>query len=173
MSKTITRTAAVAGGSKASDEWRTEPACFDALHAEFGFRVDLAANRTDHLCETWLGPGGIWHDALGWDWHKMTGPGFFNPPYSAGRVAPFVTKAIAEVARGFTSVALLPDTHDTVWYRLLDAAAEIRRIPHRVKYLKPDGATAAGAMFPSCVAVFRPQPGVRDPRPRIVTWTYR
>jgi phage N-6-adenine-methyltransferase len=157
-----------------SNRWRTERACYDALHREFDFHIDLAADGQNHLHHNWLGPGGIEADALTVRWGDMQGPGFLNPPYSQGQIAPFLERAIAEAAlRDFTTVALLPDTHDTQWYRLLDAAAEIRRIPHRVKYLKPDGVTAAGAMFPSCVAVFRPQPGVRDPRPRIVTWSYR
>lgn len=173
MSKKITRTATVPGEVKESDLWRTEQKCFDFLDNEFGsFHVDLAANETDHLCRYWFGPGGLVADSLKTRWNEYS-RGFLNPPYSQGQIAPFLEKAILEASYGFTTVALLPDTHDTVWYRLLEGAAEIRRIPYRVKYRKADGATQAGAMFPSCVAVFRPQPGVRDPRPRIVTWSYR
>lgn len=173
MSRVITRSVNVPGAVKASDLWRTEPACFAALHAEFNFDLDLAANRENSLCRLWFGPESpLTDDALTTVWTDFD-RGFLNPPYSQGQIARFLGKAILEMTRGFTTVALLPDTHDTHWYRLLDAAAEIRRIPHRVKYLKADGVTAAGAMFPSCVAVFRPQPGVRDPRPRIVTWSYR
>jgi phage N-6-adenine-methyltransferase len=174
VSKTITRAAAVDGVERESDLWRTERACFEALHDEFGFDVDLAADASNHLLPTWMGPGAEDSDALKVAWGSRWRRGYVNPPYSQGSIARFLERAIAEASlRRFTTVALIPDTHDTGWYRLLDAAAEIRRIPHRVKYVKADGRTLAGAMFPSCVAVFRYQPGIRDPRPRIVEWTYR
>ena len=168
-----------------SDKWRTPSACFKALHEEFTFRLDCAANETDHLLDVWLGPGsGIAEDALKEPWrviaeegHDYTGWnhlwGFLNPPYSATLIKQFLECTVEQTRERFGVAVLLPDTHDTQWYRHLRWASEIRRIPHRVPYLKADGSTKAGAMFPSCVAIFRPQPGVRNPQPRVVEWTWR
>jgi hypothetical protein len=146
---------------------------FNALDDEFGgFQIDLAATSANHLCGLWFGEGGEAPDALVVPW--MSGPGFLNPPYSSALIKAFLAKALAETAHWCTTVALVPDTPDTQWYQYLHGAQEIRHIPHRVRYLKADGVTAAGAMFPSCVAIFRPQPGVRQPAgPRHVTWSYR
>ena len=182
----LTRTPREPGVLAGSDKWRTPRALFDALNAEFCFAIDLAADAESTLCERWLGPGSpIAEDALVENWqvaaeagHDWTGFnhlwGFLNPPYSSALIKAFMEDCVAEQTTDrFGVVALVPDTHDTQWYRGLAEAAEIRRIPHRVPYLTADGVTKAGAMFPSCVAIFRPQPGVRNPQPRVVEWTWR
>lgn len=180
----LKRSPRVPGVLAESDKWRTPPPCFLALHEEFCFRIDIAADADSALLPTWLGPGGIVEDARTVVWrefaeegHDYTGWnhlwGFLNPPYSAELIPQFVEACVEQTRDRFGVVALLPDTHDTQWYRHLRWASEIRRIPHRVPYLKADGTTKAGAMFPSCVAIFRPQPGVRNPQPRIVEWTWR
>ena len=168
-----------------SDKWRTPPPLHLALDDEFNFAIDLAATKEDRLCVDWLGLGSwIAEDALTTVWqsaaekgkdHEMLPHrwGYLNPPYSAQLIKQFMEKAVEETRVAFGVVALVPDTHDTQWYRHLRWASEIRRIPHRVPYLKADGSTKAGAMFPSCVAIFRPQPGVRNPSPRVVEWTWR
>lgn len=170
-----------------SDKWRTPPPLHLALHEEFGFGIDLAADEHSRLCHYWFGPGStLATDALRVPWRKTfeyvldiedtVFPlfwGYLNPPYSAQLIKQFMEKTVEETRVAFGVVALLPDTHDTQWYRHLRWASEIRRIPHRVPYLKADGSTKAGAMFPSCVAIFRPQPGVRNPQPRVVEWTWR
>jgi hypothetical protein len=180
--KRIQRTAKAPGEPKASNGWRTPPACFAALDAEFEFSIDLAADETNHLCPLWLGPGGRYHDALdpAAEWaalarsvHPRHPAGFLNTPYSADLIGGFMQRARFESFHGLTVVTLIPDTHDTRWYRTLEQASEIRRIPHRVPYLTSDGQTKAGAMFPSRVAVFRPSPGVQHGAPRIVSWTWR
>lgn len=184
MPRILTRQKREPGELLASDRWRTPQACFDALHAEFGFWVDLAADQESRLCESWFGPGSpLAEDALSVVWRARIDPypelgtpilwGFLNPPYSSTLIPQFVEKAVEETREGFGAATLLPDTHDTRWYRHLRWAAEIRRIPHRVPYLTADGVTKAGAMFPSCVAIFRPQPGVRHPQPRVVEWSWR
>jgi hypothetical protein len=103
---------------------------------------------------------------------------FLNPPYSAKLIKPFMAKVRDTMARStrLGIVTLTPDDHSTQWYRALDGAAELRRIPHRVPYLKPVGRTLAlaGAMFPSCVGIFRPQIGVWHPHaPRVVAWSWK
>lgn len=184
--KLLKRTKADACGVKASDLWRTPAACFNALHDEFDFEIDLAARTEDALLSTWLGPGSaLAEDALAVEWAElavsigalgpepMRGVGYLNPPYSSQLIRQFLLKAALEARAGFTTVALVPYTPDTRWWRLTDSAAEIRDIPHRIPYLKADGVTKTGAMFPSAVVVFRPQPGLINPTPRHVLWSYR
>ena len=174
-----------------SDKWRTPPPLHLALDSEFDFVLDLAADETNRLYVNYLGSGSwLAEDALtvNWraqaervesqDWPSRTRQspclwGFLNPPYSSQLIKQFVEYTVEQTRLDFGVVVLLPDTHDTQWYRHLRWASEIRRIPHRVPYLKADGSTKAGAMFPSCVAIFRPQPGVRNPSPRVVEWTWR
>lgn len=183
MPRILQRVKRAPGEVAESDLWRTPQPLFDALHAEFGFHIDLAADASNRLCEFWLGPGSeLGEDALTRNWRGVAAEGwggyphlwgFINPPYSQELIKQFAERLVDETREGFNVAALLPDTHDTQWYRHLRWASEIRRIPHRVPYLKADGTTKAGAMFPSCVAIFRPQPGIRNPQPRIVEWSWR
>lgn len=173
---------------KESDHWQTPRDLFAALNAEFDFSIDLAADQSNHRCKVWLGPGGIREDALSCDWAYMIETAamrrksrslwaFLNMPYSTEMIKKFHAKIAEECAltkeRYFGLVTLAPDDHSTRWYRANSLASEIRRIPHRVPYLKADGQTKAGAMFPSMVGVFRPQPGVANPSPRVVSWSWR
>lgn len=56
--------------SSVESDWRTPDACFQALHAEFGFDMDAAANAVSSHCGPhFFGPGsGIATNALAWDW---------------------------------------------------------------------------------------------------------
>jgi DNA (cytosine-5)-methyltransferase 1 len=155
--KQIRRTKRQPGEPKPSDFWRTPRALFVALHAEFGFHLDLAADTENHLVDRWLGPGGLAENALTVPWTDYGRRGFANPPYSSDLIAPFLAKFAQEAEAGFTTVALTPCTPDTRWWQLTQHASEIREIPHRVGYLKADGVKKTGAMFASAVLVFRPQ----------------
>jgi phage N-6-adenine-methyltransferase len=163
--------------SKASDEWRTPPDVFAALHDEFDFDIDLAATAANHLLPSWYGPGSTLadgEDALTVPWSiSERGRGFLNPPYSAALIGPFVRKAAEEARAGFTTVALVKLDPSTQWWAWTRSATEIREVPCRVPFLKADGASAAGAMFPSAVVVFRPQPGIVRAQPRRVVWTWK
>jgi hypothetical protein len=181
-------------GNKSSDQWRTNRALYSALHDEFSFGFDLAADKDNALCEYFFSL-----EQSGWDYTghftKLLKPddrlsmvklaelygvnrtGFCNPPYSD--IAPFLTVAISEAIQGFTSVHLIPYTPDTRWWNLVLLSAEVRRIPHRVKFDMPPGSVDKHGkpvkyttpMFPSCVVVYRPRPGVLgNPGPRYVDW---
>lgn len=173
----ITRAVAPAGQAKPSDHWRTPPVLFEALDREFAFRIDLAANAENHLVPVWFGPGSPvrdGEDALTASWSDFGHcAGFLNPPYSAALIGRFMDKAALEATRGFTSVVLAKYDPSTQWWNATRSAWEIREIQGRVPFLKADGTGAAGAMFPSCVVVFRPQPGIIRAQPRRVVWSYR
>lgn len=169
--------------SKASDEWRTPTALFEALDREFAFWLDLAATSDNKLVDAYLGPGSAHgEDALAVSWmdvymsagFSMHEPaGFLNPPYSAALIGPFMRKAAEEAVAGFTTVALVKYDPSTRWWEWTRSASEIREIKGRVPFTQADGTTKAGAMFPSAVVVFRPQPGIVRAQPRRVVWDYR
>lgn len=86
----------------AESRWRTPPELFQALDETFDFLIDGAADESNHLCESWFGPGGMSPDAIAADWSfamRQTAQEenprciyperearrsaiFFNPPYS-------------------------------------------------------------------------------------------
>lgn len=174
----------VVHSSKSSD-WETPPALFAALDREFSFRLDAAANKANATCRRYFGPDQAdtrLRDGLAVDWLWAVGGElyvsvFLNPPYSREQgiaLEPWIEKAAAEAARGLVVVALVPHRPDTKWWhRYVMHAAEIRQIPHRVKFLR-DGLETDSAGFPSAVVIWRPNPGYLGPlAPRVVTWTYR
>lgn len=145
--------------SRATDEWSTPQALYDALHDEFDFDCDCAASASNAKSVNWFGLDHSEHgrrDALAVSWEAMTC--WLNPPYS--QVRAFMAKASAEARAGGTVVCLVPSRTDTRWWHevVWDAAqhrprhgVEIRFIKGRVKF----GTATAGAPFPSVVVVFR------------------
>lgn len=163
----------------ASDQWRTPPELYAALDSEFGFGLDAAADPINALHRSYFGEGGAAPDALAvahWAAHRLDGDAIYlNPPYS--ETGKWVHKAFeqsAMMSRDHAIVLLVPAMPSEGWWQTLRHATEIREIPHRLKFLMPDGKTKDSARFASVVIVFRPQPGIRGPRsPRVVTWSFR
>jgi phage N-6-adenine-methyltransferase len=169
--KRITRTTVAPGVERASDRWRSPRELVAALDAEFGFDLDLAADASNAVARHWLGRGGLRPDALAVRWRTFGRVGYLNGPYSSPLVALFIEHA-ARQSHEFTTVWLGPYAPSETWWGWTSRAAEIREIPHRVPYLTDDGETRAGAMFPSAVVIFRPQPGVIRADPRRVVWSW-
>ena len=109
--------------SNAGDQRGTPQALFAALHAEFNFTLDAAADETNHKCDLWFGPGGLAVNALGEDWGGEGSVVFVNPPYSDCKT--FVAKAAEEAKKGATVVLLVPARTDTRWWNdhIWDASA--------------------------------------------------
>lgn len=155
---------------KASDEWETPQDFFDALDAEFGFALDVAATRANTKCAGYLGFHGLEPDALAADWrhavHRVEDGTrrhacWMNCPYSHCRA--FIAKAAQEARKGCTVVCLVPSRTDTRWWHsdVWDASThacrpgvEVRFIKGRLKF----GNSENSAPFPSVVIVFRPVP---------------
>ena len=108
------------------DNWETPDHVFKHWNDKFHFILDAAANRTNHKCENWFGPGGIEEDALSANWESWYRKGniWLNPPYSRGIQRQFVERAIDHwycSGCSNTCVMLLPaDTstklfHEVVW----------------------------------------------------------
>ena len=142
--------------TSSKQDWGTPQAFFDALHAQYQFTIDAAANALNHKLPRWYGPGGEREDATAapWDRNEVY---WCNPSYDNQRA--FVRQGYDVMTRGGVAMFLLPartDTrlfHDFIWDR------ELRR-PYRgvaVDFLKGrltfEGAPAS-APFPSMVVVF-------------------
>jgi phage N-6-adenine-methyltransferase len=148
--------------SSQRDDWQTPPELFAQLDAEFGFTLDVAANRHNAQCPTYIGPDHDlenpgWLDALAIEWEGIC---WMNPPYSRGLQAKFIAKAAAERLRGVTTVMLLPARTDTRAFHahIWDAeqhkprpGVEVRFLKGRLKFV----GAKAGAPFPSMIVVFR------------------
>ena len=149
--------------------WRTPPALFATLNAEYGFGLDAAAEPGANLCPAFLSPA---LDCLTTPWadHCATIVGkrvaWFNPPWGprftacpvgcakdhshhAGSFAgtgAFVERAIEQAPTLDGAVLLLPTAPDTSWWqRLFERAALVRLLP-RVAFL--DGVTGIPANAP-------------------------
>lgn len=145
--------------SSAKDDWRTPPALFAALDAEFHFNTDPACTEENALCAYRI------YDGLETDWSDDGDYSnvrvFLNPPYSKGLQKKFIAKAVEETKKGALVVALLPartDTklfHDYIWdthkHRPRPWVQEVRFLKGRVKFV----GASHGAPFPSMIVVFR------------------
>jgi phage N-6-adenine-methyltransferase len=197
---------AVQHSSQRSD-WRTPSDLFAALDREFHFQLDVAADDDNALCEEYLTKA---EDGLTAWWRWVTaGACFMNPPYSRGDKAqgipaepiePWIEKAWTESLAGATVVGVLPFSPQTAWFRAYvyghssdparlqpfgawcgHAARELRLLPHRVTFLRPDGQPAVSATGAAttagnntCIVIWTPNPGYVGPwQPAIRYWSYR
>ena len=145
--------------SSSSNEWETPQLIFDALHEEFDFTHDLAANRDNTKCKNYFTTA---DNALVQNWAAVGRRGWLNPPYSRRLCKRFIQKAAEERLRGFLTVALLPARTDTKMFHQYiynkdrwkpREGVEIRLLAGRLKFSGSENS----APFPSMVVVFRPR----------------
>jgi phage N-6-adenine-methyltransferase len=147
--------------SSGKDDWETPADLFGALHEEFGFTLDLAANTNNAKVPRWVGPGSpIAENLLAWEIPNGERC-WMNPPYSRGMQADMIhTVANHAAGKDVLTVALLPartDTRAFHWYiwneernRPRAWVREIRFLRGRLRFV---GAPNA-APFPSMIVVF-------------------
>lgn len=146
--------------SSKSDNWPTPRDFFDALHAEFGFVVDVCASATNRKADAYYGldhADATRRDGLAGDWAvdaaRLQGPIWMNPPY--GRpIASWMAKAHASAQAGATVVTLVPVRADAGWWHehVLATGAEVRYIRGRLTF----GDAVNTAAFASAVVIYRP-----------------
>ncbi len=120
------------------DDWGTPRDLVSALHDEFHFTLDAAADETNHLFPCYFSPE---QNALAQDWQHHVA--FCNPPFGDSygtNMTQWITKFADSAKDGATVVAPLPVGVTAAWAHLMwETASEIRRIPWRVQYIHPVG----------------------------------
>jgi phage N-6-adenine-methyltransferase len=133
--------------SSRTDQWETPRWFFDALDAEFGFRLDVCASPEFAKCKRYFTPS---MDGLKQQW---TGVCWMNPPYGR-KIGRWVAKAYESAQQGATVVCLLPSRTDTAWWHdYVMKAPEVRFLRGRLKF----GNAKSAAPFPSAIVIFRPR----------------
>ncbi|MEP8967748.1 phage N-6-adenine-methyltransferase [Enterobacter hormaechei] len=146
------------GGSKTPldqrDLWRTPPALFASLDAEFCFQLDAAAASHNALCRKQNTLETPWADYL-----SIPGYVWLNPPYSD--ITPFVKKAAAESINQIGAVMLVPADTSVGWFKeAIQTASEVRLITAgRLAFINPvTGKPVSGNNKGSMLIIWRPYP---------------
>lgn len=151
------------GGSKTPldqrDLWRTPPAIFASLDAEFCFHLDAAATPHNALCRKFITAE---QNTLETPWvDNLNVPGYvwLNPPYSD--ITPFVKKAAAESLNQIGTVMLVPADTSVGWFKeAIRTASEVRFITAgRLAFINPvTGKPVSGNNKGSMLIIWRPYP---------------
>lgn len=151
------------GGSKTPldqrDLWRTPPALFASLDAEFCFQLDAAAAPHNALCRKFITAEQNTLETPWADYLSIPGYVWLNPPYSD--ITPFVKKAAAESANQIGTVMLVPADTSVGWFReAIETASEVRFITAgRLAFINPvTGKPVSGNNKGSMLIIWRPYP---------------
>lgn len=151
------------GGSKTPpdqrDLWRTPPALFAALDAEFCFQLDAAAAPHNALCRKFITAEQNTLETPWADYLSIPGYAWLNPPYS--EITPFVKKAAAESINQIGTVMLVPADTSVGWFKeAIQTASEVRFITAgRLAFINPvTGKPVSGNNKGSMLIIWRPYP---------------
>lgn len=151
------------GGSKTPldqrDLWRTPPALFASLDAEFCFQLDAAAAPHNALCRKFITAEQNTLETPWSDYLSIPGYVWLNPPYSD--ITPFVKKAAAESANQIGTVMLVPADTSVGWFKeAIQTASEVRLITAgRLAFINPvTGKPVSGNNKGSMLIIWRPYP---------------
>ncbi|HDC4280371.1 TPA: phage N-6-adenine-methyltransferase [Enterobacter cloacae] len=151
------------GGSKTPldqrDLWRTPPALFASLDAEFCFQLDAAAAPHNALCRKFITAEQNTLETPWSDYLSIPGYVWLNPPYS--NITPFVKKAAAESDNQIGTVMLVPADTSVGWFKeAIQTASEVRFITAgRLAFINPvTGKPVSGNNKGSILIIWRPYP---------------
>lgn len=151
------------GGSKTPadqrDLWRTPPALFACLNAEFCFQLDAAAAQHNALCKKFITAEQNTLEMPWDDYLSIPGYVWLNPPYSD--ITPFVKKAAAESANQIGTVMLVPADTSVGWFKeAIQTASEVRFITAgRLAFINPvTGKPVSGNNKGSMLIIWHPYP---------------
>lgn len=151
------------GGSKTPpdqrDLWRTPPALFASLDAEFCFQLDAAAAPHNALCRKFITAEQNTLETPWADYMSIPGYVWLNPPYSD--ITPFVKKAAAESTNQIGTVMLVPADTSVGWFKeAIQTASEVRFITAgRLAFINPvTGKPVSGNNKGSMLIIWRPYP---------------
>jgi phage N-6-adenine-methyltransferase len=135
-------------GPRGAQDWETPPALFAALHEEFGFTVDAAADQDNALLpRCW----DLIDDGLEQDWDGEVV--WCNPPFNETKA--WVRKAAS--SRG-TAVLLIPASIDALWWYdvVMATASEVRLLRGRIKFWAGGQEWPSVLPRPVAVVIWRP-----------------
>lgn len=151
------------GGSKTPldqrDLWRTPPALFASLNAEFCFQLDAAAAPHNALCRKFITAEQNTLETPWADYLSIPGYVWLNPPYSD--ITPFVKKAAVESSNQIGTVMLVPADTSVGWFKeAIQTASEVRFITAgRLAFINPvTGKPVSGNNKGSMLIIWRPYP---------------
>ncbi|HDH1768349.1 TPA: phage N-6-adenine-methyltransferase [Klebsiella quasipneumoniae subsp. similipneumoniae] len=151
------------GGSKTPadqrDLWRTPPALFACLNAEFCFQLDAAAAAHNALCRKFITAEQNTLEMPWADYLSIPGYVWLNPPYSD--ITLFVKKAAAESANQIGTVMLVPADTSVGWFKeAIQTASEVRFITAgRLAFINPvTGKPVSGNNKGSMLIIWHPYP---------------
>ncbi|EIV7919154.1 phage N-6-adenine-methyltransferase [Klebsiella pneumoniae] len=151
------------GGSKTPadqrDLWRTPPALFACLNAEFCFQLDAAAAQHNALCKKFITAEQNTLETSWADYLSIPGYVWLNPPYSD--ITPFVKKAAAESSNQIGTVMLVPADTSVGWFKeAIQTASEVRFITAgRLAFINPvTGKPVSGNNKGSMLIIWHPYP---------------
>jgi len=137
--------------------WGTPRELFDKLDKEFNFKLDAAADDSNHRCDRYLTE---FEDSLNQPkgkWSELSAGGsvWLNPPYGRS-IGSWIDKAILESREGCRVVVLVFACTDTRWFkRAWASATEVRFIHGRIRFIDPDtGEPGSPAPKGSCILIF-------------------
>ncbi|HBQ0656293.1 TPA: phage N-6-adenine-methyltransferase [Klebsiella pneumoniae subsp. pneumoniae] len=141
------------------DLWRTPPALFACLNAEFCFQLDAAAAAHNALCRKFITAEQNTLETPWADYLSIQGYVWLNPPYSD--ITPFVKKAAAESANQIGTVMLVPADTSVGWFKeAIKTASEVRFITAgRLAFINPvTGKPVSGNNKGSMLIIWHPYP---------------
>ncbi|EJG2186266.1 phage N-6-adenine-methyltransferase [Citrobacter freundii] len=141
------------------DLWRTPPALFASLNAEFCFQLDAAAAPHNALCRKFITAEQNTLETPWADYLNVPGYVWLNPPYSD--ITPFVKKAASESANQIGTVMLVPADTSVGWFKeAIQTASEVRFITAgRLAFINPvTGKPVSGNNKGSMLIIWRPYP---------------
>ncbi|HBY4535958.1 TPA: phage N-6-adenine-methyltransferase [Klebsiella pneumoniae] len=151
------------GGSKTPadqrDLWRTPPALFACLNAEFCFQLDAAAAAHNALCRKFITAEQNTLEMPWADYLSIPGYVWLNPPYSD--ITPFVKKAATESTNQIGTVMLVPADTSVGWFKeAIQTASEVRFITAgRLAFINPvTGKPVSGNNKGSMLIIWHPYP---------------
>lgn len=141
------------------DLWRTPPALFACLNAEFCFQLDAAAAQHNALCKKFITAEQNTLETSWADYLSIPGYVWLNPPYSD--ITPFVKKAATESANQIGTVMLVPADTSVGWFKeAIQTASEVRFITAgRLAFINPvTGKPVSGNNKGSMLIIWHPYP---------------
>jgi phage N-6-adenine-methyltransferase len=128
-------------------EYETPDEIFNPLNEEFGFTLDVCADKDNAKCELFYSKE---QDSLSRKWQGVC---WMNPPFGR-EMKKWVKKAYESWKEGATVVCLLPSRTNTLWWHDWVMKGDVRFIKGEVTFKGQKN----GLWMPMSIVVFKGEP---------------